>query len=277
MQWTFTSQLINILNLSVGGRGGGGYSSSLGIASLADSRPWRVNNDGLRMECEQEVIEGTFYTIIYSLHFLPHLVGYKMNYDRRRICLRSIYYQNDHRRLVIKNVVQYQDLLLNTERWHWDSLSRIFGSLYETRCAIHISYFIFHACPVLSLFQIKARRNEMLFTTSACSLALPLGESSLCPKGCFDTLAQVNLFRWALGGRRERVNISVDFRRGTFFFTGNANWCNSLFRTEMPDEDVHKYKQKHEFFTFLNWDFLRRSFSCVSLFILHVLFPLSAR
>lgn len=61
----------------------GKESRSSGIASLADSGLWRVNNDGLRMECEEEVIEGTFYTIIYSLHFLPHLVGYKMNYDHR--------------------------------------------------------------------------------------------------------------------------------------------------------------------------------------------------
>lgn len=83
---------------------GGDESRSSGIASLADSGLWRVNNVGLRMECEEEVIEGIFYIIIYSLHFSPHLVGYKMNYDCRHICLCSIYYKNDYRRLLIKTL-----------------------------------------------------------------------------------------------------------------------------------------------------------------------------
>lgn len=37
----------------------GKESRSSGIASLADSGLWSVNY-GLRMECEKEVIEGTF-------------------------------------------------------------------------------------------------------------------------------------------------------------------------------------------------------------------------
>lgn len=59
MQWTFTLQLINILNSewvrreggSVGDGMGGGIVRSLGIAPLVESGLGKVNNDGLRTEC----------------------------------------------------------------------------------------------------------------------------------------------------------------------------------------------------------------------------------
>lgn len=52
----------------------GKESRSSGIASLADSGLWSMNNDGLRMECEKEVIEGTFFTPLFTVYIFLHIL-----------------------------------------------------------------------------------------------------------------------------------------------------------------------------------------------------------